>query len=909
MHTTNLRVLESQVYRGPNPYHYHPVVRIRLDLGRLEEHPTTKLGEFTDRLLHLLPGLCSHGCSYGVPGGLVRRMREGTWLGHVTEHVALELQNLAGIRVAHGKTRGVRGRPGVYDVVYSYREERVGLLAGWLALRLVSSQLPEGLGGVTGLDHLVPRNTRPLTDPEAPFHLEVELEELIRLATRLAYGPTTQALVDEAARRGIPVMRLDDASFVQFGYGRYQRRVRASVTSLTSSLATETASDKELTTWLLREAGLPVPKSKVLDSLSEALEAAEELGYPVVTKPLTGNHGRGVALDLRSPEALEWGFAQAGQHDRRVVVEQHLTGRDYRVLVVAGKVVAAAERKPAHVVGDGRSNIGELIERVNADPRRGVGHEKVLTRIGVDDQLIRLLAGTGRDLATVPAAGEVVTLRATANLSTGGTATDVTDEIHPDNADVAERAALVVGLDVAGIDFVMPDITRSVRETGGGIVEVNAGPGFRMHLQPSSGTPRNVAAPVLDMLFPESAPFRVPVVAVTGTNGKTTTCRMVARILGAHGHRVGLTTSSGIYVGDRLYLAGDTTGPKSAKMVLRDPTIDAAVLETARGGILREGLGFDRCDVGAVLNVQADHLGLRGVETLEDLAWVKSLVVEVVDERGTSVLNADDPLTLAMRDRARGEVVLFSMEGGAAAPEHLREHVAAGGTAVVREPGVRGDLIAIYRGDEYLPLLWGHEIPATLGGHASVNVANALAATAITQALGVAPETIAAALRSFASDFEQNPGRLNVYRGHPFTVILDYGHNPAGLEPMAPLVARLRGANRSIGVVAAAGDRRDEDMVEIGRIAARTFDEVIIREDEDLRGRAPGEVAGLIRSGALAGGLPEAAITLILDEAGALEAAMRRARPGDLVVHFAEQIDLAWEQIRAFQPAAAAGAE
>ncbi|RIH77335.1 Cyanophycin synthetase [Calidithermus terrae] len=904
-HPGGMRVLETQVYRGPNPYGYYPMIRFKLDLGRLEDYPTSRLEGFTARLVALVPSLQGHGCSYGHPGGFVRRMEEGTWLGHVTEHVALELQTLAGTPVTYGKTRSTGEREGVYNVLYSYREERVGLMAGWLALRLVNSLLPPELQGVGGLDLLVPRGTRPLAEEGAAFDFQAELEALIRLAERLALGPTTRSLVEEAERRGIPAIRLDDESLVQFGYGKYQQRVRASVTSKTSQIAVEAAKDKSLTNRLLLTAGLPIPEGAVVSSAEEAVAEAERLGYPVVTKPLDGNHGRGVSTNLTTPEAVRWGFEQAAAHGPEVIVERHFQGKDYRVLVIGGEVVAVAERVPAHVVGDGEHTVAQLVEFTNADPRRGVGHEKVLTRIKLDPQVERLLEQSGYTLQSVPKAGEVVYLRATANLSTGGTAIDRTDEIHPDNADIARRAALVIGLDVAGIDFVAPDIRRSVRETGGGIVEVNAGPGFRMHLQPSEGRPRNVAAPVLDMLFPAGTPCRIPVVAITGTNGKTTTSRMVAAILKKHGYRVGLTTSTGIYIDDRLYLKGDTTGPKSARVVLCDPTIDAAVLETARGGILREGLGFDRCTVGAVLNVQADHLGLRGVETVEDLAWVKSLVVEVVADDGHSVLNADDPLTYRMRRRAGGRLVLFSMQGGESCPGHLKEHVDAGGVAVVRQPGVKGDLIAVYDGDGYHPVIWAHEIPATLGGAAAVNVQNALAAAAIAYSVGVPVETIAAALAEFRSTFEQNPGRLNVYEGHPFKVVLDYGHNPAGLEPMVELVRRLKGDGRAIGVVSVAGDRRDADMLEVGRIAARTFDEVILREDtKDRRGRREGEIAALLRRGVLEGGMPEGALSVILEETEALQAALRRARPGDLVVHFATEIDEAWRVIREFVPAA-----
>lgn len=896
-----LHVLETQVYRGPNPYGYYPMVRFKLDLGALEQYPTDRLPGFTERLVELIPSLESHGCSYGRPGGFIQRMEEGTWLGHVSEHVAIELQNLAGTPVTYGKTRSTGEREGVYNVMYSYREERVGLMAGWLALRLVNHLLPPELQGIEGLDRLVPRGTRPPAEPEAPFNFQAELEALIRLAERLALGPTTRSLVDEAERRGIPAIRLDDESLVQLGYGKYQQRIRASVTSKTSQLAVEAAKDKSLTNRLLLTAGLPIPEGVVVTDPDEAVEEAERLGYPVVTKPLDGNHGRGVSLNLTTPEAVRWGFEQARQHCPDVLVERYFAGKDYRVLVVNGEVVAVAERVPAHVLGDGEHTIAQLIEITNADPRRGVGHEKVLTRIKVDAQVERLLERCGYTLKSVPPPGQVVYLRATANLSTGGIAIDRTEEIHPDNLDIARRAALVIGLDVAGIDFVAPDIRRSVRETGGGIVEVNAGPGFRMHLQPSQGKPRNVAAPVIDHLFPSGTPCCIPVIAITGTNGKTTTSRMVAHILGEWGLRVGLTTTSGIYIGGRLYLKGDTTGPKSARVVLSDPTVEAAVLETARGGILREGLGFDRCDVGAVLNIAADHLGLRGVETLEDLAWVKSLVVEVVKGDGHSILNADDPLTYRMRERAGGRVVLFSMQGGENAPEHLREHIAQGGIAVVRQPGLVGDLIAIYEGSRYQPVVWTHEIPATLGGQVTVNVQNALTATAITYALGVPVEIIQKALGGFASSFKQNPGRFNVYDGLPFRVIVDYGHNPAGLEPMVELVRKLRPeGGRVLLTLGIPGDRRDEDIRRLGELGAQMCDELFLREEEDLRGCPPGVVTRLLKEGAIQGGLSPDRIHILPSEAEAVESVLRSACPGDLALLLISDIEGTWQQVQSF---------
>ena len=874
------------------------MIRLQLDLGTLENWPTNRLPGFCEGLLALVPGLHDHGCSYGAPGGLEERIQEGTWLGHVAEHVALELQTLAGHRVTRGKTRSVKGRPGIYNVMFAYEEEEVGLLAGRTALELVQSLLPENLRGIEGLERIA--------DGDAgPFELEGALRKLKRLASRVGLGPSTKAIVREAQRRGIPAMRLDQSSLIQLGYGAHQKRIRASLTGLTSQIATDIAADKDLTKSLLAEAALPVPRGKVVRDVDEAIAAAERLGYPVVTKPLGGNHGRGVEINLRTPEDVRWGFGRAREHSRAVIVEQHYQGNDHRILVVGGKVVAVAERVPAHVVGDGTSTIAALVETINRDPRRGEGHESVLTRISLDDCAERFLEQNGLTIDSVPADGEVVYLRPTANLSTGGTAIDRTDDIHPDNAAIARRAALCVGLDVAGIDFVAPDITRSVRETGGGIIEVNAAPGLRMHLQPSEGRARNVARPIIDHLFPKATPARIPVFAVTGTNGKSTTVRMLSHVLAQSGLRVGFTTTTGIYIGGEHMVYADASGPRSARTILRDPTVEAAVLETARGGMLREGLGFDYADVGAVLNVSADHLGLKGINTIEDLADVKSIVVESVARHGTSVLNADDPLTAAMARRAGGRICYFSMTGPRDRPEFLRDHIARGGLAVVREPGPNGGAIVVHEDCEALFVMQAAEIPATIEGLAEFNIANALAAIAMAFAQGQEIGQIREAMSTFAPKFEHSPGRLNIHDDHGFRVILDYAHNPEGLKALGDLVTKLRPRfRRVIGTMGMAGDRRDSDMLEMGNRAMSVFDDVIFWEDEDRRGREPGEITGLLQRGALMSGTTQDHAQVIRDEHNAAEAALRMARPGDLVVITATHVFDRWEQIRSFDPSA-----
>ena len=876
-----MKILERKVYRGPNYYSYRPVIRLTLDLEELEAYPTSELPGFTAALLALVPTLHEHGCSYGTPGGFVRRLEEGTWLGHVLEHVAIELQCLAGTPVTFGKTRGA-GEIGVYHVVYSFQQEEVGLDAGRLAERVLRSLLPADL---------------PSTLPEAEraaFNFTLELEELAALTDRVALGPSTGSLVKAAEERNIPWIRLNEGSLVQFGHGRYQKRIQATVTSETRHIAVDIAQDKELTARLLDDMGIPVPRQRVVNEEGAAAEASHAIGFPVVVKPLDASHGRGVSLNLQNEAEVRLAFQKAQEHRSYVIVEKFIPGRDYRVLVVNGHVVAVAERVPGHVVGDGEHTVQELIDIVNSDPRRGVGHEKVLTRLLVDHQALRLLEQAGLTLASVLATGRVLYLRSTGNLSTGGTAIDRTDEICYENKEIAIRAAQVVGLDVAGIDFITPDIAHPISEVGGGIVEVNAAPGFRMHVAPSEGTPRDVAGPVMDMLFPPGAASRIPMAAITGTNGKTTTSRMVAHILKMSGYHVGLTTTDGIYIDGERYLSGDMTGPWSARVVLKHPLVDAAVLETARGGILREGLGYDKVDVGAVLNVAGDHLGLTGVETLEDLAAVKALVVEVVKDDGYAVLNADDPLTVAMVARCDGDPFYFTFD-----PHNpvVQEHVRKGGRAVVLEDGLNGKMLTLYERNQHIPLLWAHLIPATLEGLARFNVANALAAAAIARALGVKVENIRQGLRTFDSSHFQVPGRLNVYDHHPFRVIVDYGHNPPAVQAMADLVQALPRKGRAIGVVAAPGDRRDADIQAIGGIAGRTFDLLFCREDYSHRGRAPGEVAGLVHRAAAAAGLAEERIVEIWDETEAIAAALATAQTGDLLVIFADDVQAAWKQV------------
>jgi cyanophycin synthetase len=875
----DLTIVTSQVFRGPNYWSYEPCIRLLVDLGSLEDWPSNTIRGFNTKLLKLLPGVGEHSCSLGRRGGFRERMEDGTWLGHVAEHVAIELQRESGAHVSRGKTRGA-GAEGRYNVIYGYWEEQVGAEAGRLAVRLVN--------------HLV--------KAEPGFNFPVELERLILLAERRQFGPSTQAIVDEAASRDIPYIRLNEQSLVQLGQGRYQQRIRATMTSKTGALAVDIAGDKKMTNALLASAGLPVPRSQVVRTEDEAATAARRIGFPVVTKPLDGNHGRGVILDLRTERAVRAAFKRSLKEARNgvVIVESLVAGSDYRVLVVGGRMAAIAERVPAHVVGDGRHTVRELVERTNLDPRRGLGHEKVLTKIKVDDSALDLVKKQGYGMGDVPPKGERVLLAATGNMSTGGISIDRTWDAHEDNVEIAEEAARVVGLDVAGIDFLAPDISQPVRETGGAIVEVNAAPGFRMHTHPTEGEAQFVAKPVVDLLFPPGTPSRIPIIAVTGSNGKTTTTRMIAHIFRGMGHQVGITSTDGIYIDERLVKRMDAAGPKSAQMVLQNPRVDMAIFEVARGGILREGLGYGRNDVGVVLNVTGDHLGLGEIETLEQLAAVKQVVVEAVPRSGSAVLNADDPLVLDMRRHCSGSVVLFSMQQ--ASEEFIDRWVRRGGKAVVLERSPRGEMMVIREGRRSMPIAWVHTLPATFEGNARMMVANAMAAAGAAYAGGAHLHDIRQGLRSFTTSIYQAPGRLNVFDLDGVKVILDYAHNAAGLEALGDFVERLVAdaprttrpgeaswaANLRVAVVATAGDRRDEDMKDLGRVAAKYFDEVIVREDVHSRGRERGETAGLIVDGVREQighhGVRAGSVDVVLEEMEAVRRALDRSRPGDLVV-------------------------
>ncbi len=871
-----MKILRTQTLRGPNYWSVRreKLIVMRLDLEDLAQKPSNEIPGFYEGLVQVLPSLIEHYCSPGYRGGFFERVQTGTYMGHIIEHIALELQELAGTPVGFGRTRET-STPGVYNVVYEYVDEQAGRYAGRAAVRMCQS--------------IVDTGTYPNEE------LQQDLADLRDLCANAALGPSTETIVKEAQARQIPWMMLNARAMVQLGYGIYQKRIQATLSSKSGILAVELACDKEGTKTILKDAGIPVPRGTVIQYLDELEDAIKDVGgFPIVIKPLDGNHGRGITIDINSKQEAEeaYDLASTASKTRSVIVERYYKGSDHRVLVVNGKVIAVAERIPAHVIGDGVSTIEQLIEITNQDPNRGEGHDNVLTKIKLDRTALNVLGRQGYELSSVLPSGQIAYLRATANLSTGGIAVDRTDEIHPENVWIAERVAKLIGLDIAGIDVVTADIRKPLREVDGVIVEVNAAPGFRMHVAPSRGLPRNVAAPVIDMLFPPNTPSRIPILAITGTNGKTTTSRLIAHIYRQTGKVVGFTTTDGIYIGNYLVEKGDNTGPYSATMILKDPTVEVAVLETARGGILRSGLAFNQCDVGVILNVAADHLGIGDIDTIEQMAKVKSVIAEVVSPYGHTVLNADDPLVSAMTEKTKGKVAYFSMN-----PENplIKEHLRRGGMAAVYENG----FLSIVEGEWTLRIEEAVHIPVTMKGMAPFMIANALAACLAAYVQGVDIEIIRQGVRTFVPSAAQTPGRMNLFNLGNHHALIDYAHNPAGYEAVGQFVRNWQGER--IGVVGGPGDRRDDDLILLGKLSAGMFDRIIVKEDEDTRGRNRGEVADLILKGIIEE-KPDFHPEVILNETEALEKALAGVSSGGLVVIFPESVGKAIELIKKHQP-------
>jgi cyanophycin synthetase len=848
-----MKILELNAMRGPNYWsvNRHKLIVMVLDLEELEESPTNKIDGFYDSLVAMFPTMYEHRCSVGAAGGFFERVKDGTWMGHVIEHIALEIQTLAGMNVGFGRTRGY-GPKGVYNVVFDYMEEKVGRYAAKAAVRIAEAL-------ISGKE----------------YNLDEDIQEMKEIRQAEGLGPSTASIIHEAESRGIPWIRLNNYSLCQIGYGANQKRIQATVTSETSSIGVEIACDKEDTKYLLEQAEVPIPKGEIVRTEEGLKEAIDYVGYPLVIKPINGNHGRGITANINNLEDALIGFEAAKKISRSVIVEKFITGRDHRLLVIDYKLVAASVRTPAHVVGDGKSTIQELIEVVNSDPRRGYGHENVLTAIAVNDLTLSVLREANLSLDSVVAEDEMVVLKDTANLSTGGTAEDVTDHVHPYNIFMAERIAKVVGLDICGIDIITDDIGVPLTDTDGAVLEVNAGPGFRMHLAPASGLPRNVAGHVMDMLFPPGTNARIPIVAVSGTNGKTTTTRLISHMAKMKGFKVGFTTTDGVYIQNRQLVSGDCTGPVSAAFVLKDPTVNFAVLECARGGLLRAGLGFKKCDVGIVTNVAADHLGLKGIQNIDQLAKVKGVIPETVVNDGYAILNADDDRVYDMRENLNCNIALFSMDEE---NPRIRRHSNRGGLSAIYENGY----LTIMKGEWKIRVTKAVHVPLTMGGKAAFMIQNVLPAILTGYVRDFSIEDIKVGIESFMPSPAQSPGRLNMFNFKHFKILLDYAHNAAGFKALQKYVENLDGAPK-VGIIAGIGDRRVEDNHEIGALAAEMFDEIIIRQDRNLRGKTEEELIGMVHDG-IKSVDPNMKVTIIPSEEEAIRYAITNATKGSLIV-------------------------
>ncbi len=865
-----MKIREIRAMRGPNYWSIrrHFLIVMKLDLEEMEERPSNLMDGFSERLEKMFPTMYEHECSEGCPGGFFNRVKEGTWMGHVVEHIALEIQTLAAMDVGFGRTRST-SEHGVYNVVFAYMEEKVGIYAAKAAVRIVEA----------------------LVDDEI-YDLEDDIQTMREIREDERLGPSTGSIVQEAAARGIPWIRLNRHSLVMLGYGKNQKRIQATVTSNTGSIAVEIACDKEETKNLLEAANISVPKGRIIYDEEDLDRAIDSIGYPMVIKPVNGNHGRGATINIRSREEAIDALAAAKKISRAVICEKFITGFDHRVLVIDYKFVAAAKRTPALVVGDGKSRIMALIDAVNKDPRRGYGHEKVLTSIKVDDNTKQILKERDLTLDSILPKDEILFLKSTANISTGGTATDVTDQVHPHNVFMAERIARIIGLDVCGIDIMTDDISLPISETGGAILEVNAAPGFRMHLAPTEGLPRNVAEPVIDMLFPPGAEIRIPIVAITGTNGKTTTTRLMAHIAKTAGYKVGFTTTDGIYIQNIMMQRGDCTGPLSAEFVLKDPTVDFAVLETARGGILRAGLGFHKCDIGIVTNVAADHLGLKDINTLEDMARVKSIVPEAVMPSGYAILNADDELVYNMAKGLDCNVAYFSMDENNAL---VAKHCSKGGLAAIAENGY----ITICKGTWKIRVEKIINIPLTFRGKAAFMIQNILPAVLASFIRNFDIGDIRLALDTFIPSPIQTPGRMNLFEFKKYSVMVDYAHNPAGFLAISKFLEKID-ATPKIGIIAGVGDRRDADIFALGALAAKMFDEIVIRQDRNLRGRSENEIINLMVEG-MHSVDPKKKHVVIPSESEAIDYAFKNAKKGSFIVICSDVVPDALDQVMKYK--------
>lgn len=847
-----MKILNYRAYEGKNIYSHRKVVRMDVDLQGYCETPSKCIDGFNDKLINLLPEIWEHRCGIDEDHGFVKRLREGTYLAHVCEHTIIALHSRVGLEIAYGKAREIEGDR--YYVVFEYIYKKTALSIAKLAVDLINSLIDK-----------------------REIDIDSRINEIKQILEYENLGPSALSLCDAARRQGIPVIRFDDNSMFQFGYGRYSKMIQATIDSNTSSISVDIASDKVLTKKLLEMQFLPVAKGDKVNSQLELLIEAESIGYPVVLKPQYGYQGKGVFLNIKNEKQLVDAYNDLKSKYKDIMVEQFVVGYDYRVCVVDGEVVAVSRRNPPSVIGDGVSTVKELIDRLNEDKNRGDGHEKPLTKIRVDSELIFCISKCGYDLDSILEKNESLILRENSNLSTGGTSIDCTDEICKENIDICIRAAKAIGLNICGIDLCCENVSKPINGTGV-IVEVNAAPGIRMHHYPSEGTSRDVSGAIVSALF-RNSPKSIPIISVTGTNGKTTTTRIISHTLRGLGYTVGMTTTSGVFINDQCIVEGDMTGFYSARSILLNKDVDIAVLETARGGIIRNGLAYDLADVGVITNISDDHLGIDGVNTLEELSHVKSLIIEAVKEDGYSVINADDEMCKKIYSRAKGNIIVFSKSKY---NDFLRKHLEKGNYGIYVDNGS----IYVEKDKRIFHIADLKDVPITCGGMLIHNVENVLIATASLVGLEIDYCIISKGLKSFLCDDKHNKGRFNQFDVKGVKVILDYAHNFQGFKSIFSSVEKM-GYKKIIGVVGMPGDRSDRSIIEVGKLFSKKLKFSYIKEDSDKRGRKDYEVANLIKSGFSESN----GYKIVLDEGEALGEAIDNAEQGDVIIAFYENYD------------------
>lgn len=860
-----MKIIEQRVFEGKNIYSHKKCIRLDVDLCGYSEIPSKDIPNFNKRLVDYIPELKTHRCGIDEEGGFVIRLKEGTYLAHICEHIIIAIQNKLGIEVAYGKAREIEGDR--YYIIFQYEYKATAIETARLAIDIINALInQEEINYVNRIKILK----------------DVLSKEII--------GPSTKAIKEAAENHGLPVFELGESGIYQIGYGKSGRVIEATIGAGTSCVATDIASDKLLTKELLRQQGVPVANGEKICNILSVLRNAEKVGYPLVLKPRYGSKGEGVLLNIKNENQLLKAYNNLRHKYEDIMLEEYITGEDYRVCVVDYKVVAASKRTPPFIVGDGINSIRTLIQKLNEDPLRGYDHEKPLTKIKIDEEMLECIKEYGMNIMSIPKKDKKVFLRRNANLSTGGMAIDYTDEICDYNKEICVRAAKAIGLDICGVDIKANNLSKPINEQKGVVMEVNAAPGIRMHIYPSEGQKRDVGEAILNLQY-KGKPNNIPVISVTGTNGKTTTTRVISHVLNCMGYNVGMTSTDGIYINNECIDKGDDTGYYSAKTVLLNKDVEVAVLETARGGLIKRGLAYDLADVAVITNITEDHLGLDEVDSMEQLAFVKSLVGEAVKEDGYVVINAEDPWSLTILERIKANKIFFAMSKD---NKLIQQNINAGKIAVYLD----NNYICVSNNYKEYRVANIDDIPMTLDGILEFNIMNAMSACAALVGMGIDYCMICSGLKSFKCDSKCNSGRFNMYNLNGINVILDYGHNIEGYKNVLNSVSKMKKRN-IVGVIGVPGDRSDEMMKNIGNISARVMDKVYIKEDKDTRGRKVGEVADIIRDGV--DNKNSGKIEIVLDEVEAFKLAFNECNEGDILIIFYEKIEPLLEVLKQYE--------